>query len=208
MTRRDFKASCHLSRDVLVSDATREQLAAAESDGAGRGRWVDGAGRAIPVACDFTTNEPPLFDAHMAEMHGRKLGMVHAPLTAYLKTGPRFSWRQPTPAWIRDAAKRWKWRPAKNPKPYAQKPMQPGAQVFWTQYVDGPLYFDEELGRERPRWCAVERTGQVWSHGYDTAVWVVPEQPWRDELAVLLRRRKSGGELEVTSTYSRRSEEE
>lgn len=164
-----------------------------------------------PEGLPFETNDPALFDAHMDQVHGRKLGQIWIGYESR-KAGGKFALG--TPSWVRDGAKPWKWRAPKNPKAFEPKPLEPGAEVTWRECVEtgrtitDPEYASDLTGqhipaRQRPESEWIERTGQVWSLGWNNAVWVVPYLPARDELAVLVKPRY-GGDLEAVQTWARR----
>lgn len=80
----------------------------------------------------------------------------------------------------------WKAPQAKaDPAPYGPAGSEVGAPVAWTQ--------------EDPAGCRVERTGQIWSKGRrESSVWVVPEEPFDGEVAVLLSFRSTAEPLYIT----------
>lgn len=161
-----------------------------------------------PEGLPFVTDSPTLFDAHMLEVHDRRLGQVWVDYDR--RKGGKFA--VATPSWVRDAAKPWKYRAVKAPKPFEPKPLEPGADVTWRECVPTgrtitePAYTSEHTGQHipastRPESEWIERTGQAWSLGWNNSVWVVPYLPARDELAVLVKQGRN--DLHGASTWTR-----
>ncbi|WP_375000191.1 hypothetical protein [Aeromicrobium sp. CTD01-1L150] len=80
------------------------------------------------------------------------------------------------------------WKPPKakaDPAPYGPVGSEVGAPVAWTQ--------------EGPAGCRVERSGHIWSKGRrESSVWVVPDELFDGELAVLLVLRSTSEPLYIT----------
>jgi hypothetical protein len=162
----------------------------------------------VPSAsgCNAAFTEPGAFVSHMALVHRRELGSIS---TRYADYSDRYRWVPWKPAL---PAKPWKAPRSK--APYEPKALDPGSQVCWRERVEtGQTYTDEDFrdagtgalyrGQTRAIWQTIERTGQVWSAGWAVkSVWVIPDLPFRNELAVLLQPDRHG-DLRATSTYER-----
>lgn len=184
--RKDFKAHCRITE------------------------LVDGkpTGCGVPTGLDFT--DAAEYDAHMAQVHGRKLGMVWIGYEPPRVHQGKFATKQKT---LWESAPGPTRPPRKGLEPFTPKPFEPGVDVSWRELVEtGKVRVEERWSDERtgqfvperryPATEWIERTGQVWSlGGYPKSFWVVPYLPWRDELAVLLK--PSLGELRVCQVWPR-----
>lgn len=168
-----FTARCCVPHEVPVQDLT-EADEAARADltfGQRHARRLKGE-YVARVPHTFETTDTGLFEDHMRELHGVKLG--------HCLGGGRLLTPQP----------RGYRRPALRPegRPFDPTGLQPGATVTWIETLDTEeTYYDEELGRRVAVKRSIERTGQVWAPGPPAkSAWVIPEELHEGESAVLL----------------------
>jgi len=151
----------------------------------------------------FETTDPALFDAHMEQVHERKLGQIWVDYEPPRRDG-RFMRRRT----LWDAAPGPTRPPKADPDPFTPKPFEPGADVSWQQLVDSgvPAWLDG--GGKNPAYHSehIWRTGQIWSLGaWPKSVWVIPYQPFHGEMAVCLQDKYRT--LRVVDTWSSNSSE-
>lgn len=168
-----FTARCCVPYEVLVQDLTAADEAARADLPFGQRRARHLKGEYVArVPHTFATADRDLFEDHMRELHGVKIG--------HCLGGGRLLTPQP----------RGYRRPALRPegRPFNPTGLQPGAMITWIEPVDtAETYYDEELGRRVVVKRSVERTGQVWSPGSPArSAWVIPEELRAGETAVLL----------------------
>jgi len=185
--RKSFKATCKLPAYKPVQDLTEADEKVRSSTAVKhKGEWC----ALVPHDHEFT--DPYLFDQHMLDVHGAKLGAFRDERAAWTRhTLPKIPPRM--------------WRAARlteDGTPFAPEDLKPGAAITWTQDVPtGETVRERRYDHEQKRdvWFdravteQVERSGQVWSGGpYPRTVWVIPFELLADERVVLVGQDRDG----------------
>jgi len=164
-----FQATCRLGVLKPFDALTPEEHTLAQEQGASA-FWSRKLGaHVVPLMCNYGTRDAHLFDAHMANVHGRKLGTYQG-----------MDDRRPFYAKDRLPVRMWKApKLTEEGVPFEDAELKPGFQANWKQ-------------------GGVQRTGQVWcAAGPAKSWWVVPDEPQdspsgRLELAVMLTVDRNG----------------